>query len=179
MNWIRDNLKWLAVLTISLLAAGAGFTIWQQHSTTTTLQQQLTASNTQRDALDSQLKTAAETISTQSGQILTLVDLGRQQADAVAAQLQRMEAITRNATARAVKLEAITHEDEAARTWGDTRLPPAVERLLDNTGSGGDPAGPPNRDADLRAGGVVPDPGQRPADQPPAGAEPAGHADSP
>lgn len=164
MNWVRDNLKWLAVLVCSLLAAGAGFTIWQQHSTATTLQQQLTASNTQRDALDSQLKTAAETISTQSGQILTLVDLGRQQADAVAAQLQRMEAITRNATARAVKLEAITHEDEAARTWGDTRLPPAVERLLDNTASGGDPAGHADRDASLRAGGGLPDPGQPPAD---------------
>lgn len=179
MSWLRDNLKWLAVLTISLLAAGAGFTIWQQHSNATTLQQQLTASNTQRDALDSQLKTAAETISTQSGQILTLVDLGRQQADAVAAQLQRMEAITRNATARAVKLEAITHEDPDAQRWGDTRLPDAVASLLDNTASGSDPAGPPDRDAGLRAGGGVPDPGQWPADQPPAGAEPAVHAGSP
>lgn len=179
MSWIRDNLKWLAILVCSLLAAGAGFTIWQQQSDNTKLAQQLTASNTQRDQLTSQLKTAETTISTQSGQILTLVDLNRQQSADVAAQLQRLDTITRNATARAVKLEAITHEDEAARIWGDTRLPDSVARLLDNTATGSDPSGQADRDAGLRAGSGLPDPGQPPTGQPPTGAEPAGHARSP
>ena len=179
MSWIRDNLKWLAVLVCSLLAAGAGFTLWKQSRDNASLQLQLTASNTQRDQLTGQLKTAETTISTQSGQILALVNLNRQQSADVAAQLQRLDTITRNATARAVKLEAITHEDEAARTWGDTLLPPAVERLLDNTVPGSDPAGPPNRDAGLRAGGEVPNPGQQSEDQPPASQESAGHTHSP
>lgn len=178
MSWIRDNLKWLAVLICSLLAASVGFTIWQQHSTNTELQQQLTASNTQRDQLTGQLKTAETTISTQSGQILALVDLNRQQSEDIAVQLQRLDTITRNATARAVKLEAITHEDEAARIWGDTRLPDAVASLLDNTAPGRDAASQADRDAGLRAGSGVPDPGQSPAGQPPAGAKPAGHARS-
>lgn len=179
MSWIRDKLTWLTVLVCSLLAAGAGITIWQQQGDNASLQLQLSASNTQRDQLTGQLKMAESTISTQSGQILALADINRQQADDIAAQLQRLDTLTRNATARAVKLEAITHEDEAARTWGDTRLPPAVERLLDNTATDSNPAGSPDRDADLRTGGGVPDPDQRPTDQPPAGAEPAGHTRSP
>lgn len=179
MNWIRDNLKWLAALICVLLAAGAALTIWQQHRAAAKLQLQLTASNAQRDRLTNQLKTAEATISTQSGQIITLADLNRQQAADVAAQLHRLDAITRNATARAVKLEAVTHEDEAARTWGDTRLPPSVERLLDTTQAGGNSADPANRDAGLRAGSGLPNPGQQPEDQPPAGAGPAGHAVSP
>lgn len=179
MNGVRDNLKWLAVLVCLLLAAGAGFTLWQQSRDNASLQLQLTASNTQRDRLTSQLKTAETTISTQSGQIITLADLHRQQAADVTAQLQRLDTITRNATARAVKLEAITHEDEAARTWGDTRLPAAVARLFDTTQAGGDSAGPSDRDADLRTGGGLPDPGQRATDQPPTGAELAEHTGSP
>lgn len=179
MSWIRDNLKWLVVLVCSLLAAGASFILWMQSRDNASLQLQLTASNTQRDQLTGQLKTAETTISKQSGQILALVDLNRQQSADVAAQLQRLDTITRNATARAVKLEAITHEDEAARTWGDTRLPPAVERLLDTAPESGNPAHKADRDPALRAGGDVPDPGQQPEDQPPSSAEPAGHARSP
>lgn len=179
MNWIRDNLKWLAVLVCSLLAAGAAFTIWQQQSDNTTLTQQLNDSNTLRDQLTGQLKTAEATISTQSGQILALVDLNRQQSADVAAQLQRLDTITRNATARAVKLEAITHEDEAARAWGDTRLPPVVERLLDYAGTGSDTAGQADRDASLRTGDRMPDSGQPPEEQPPTGGEPAENPLSP
>lgn len=178
MNWIRDNLKWMAALICLLLATGAALTIWQQHRAATKLQQQLTASNTQRDQLTGQLKAAEATISTQSGQIITLADLNRQQAAEVTAQLQRLDTITRNATARAVKLEAITHEDPDAQHWGDTRLPAAVARLLDTTQAGGYLAGPPDRDAGLRAGSGLPNPGQQPADKPPAGAEPAGHTGS-
>lgn len=179
MNWIRDNLKWLAVLVCSLLAAGAGITIWQQHSANTNLQLQLNASNTQRDAISGQLETAQLTLSAKDGQIDSLLGINRQQAEDVKAQLQRLGTITRNATARAVKLETLTHEDPDAKSWGDTRLPDAVARLLDTTQASGDPAGPPDRAAALPAGGSVPEAGQPSENQPPAGAELAGNPPSP
>jgi LysB family phage lysis regulatory protein len=179
MNWILANLRWLGLLAISMLGLTAGLIIWQQHNTIAGLQKQLDASNTQRDALSGQLETAQLTLSTKDGQIITLVDLNRQQAADVAAQLQRLDTITRNATARAIRLEALTHEDPDAKSWGDTRLPDAVARLLDNTATGSDTAGPPDRAAALPAGGGVQAAGQPPENQPPAGAEPAGNPPSP
>ncbi|MBN3005577.1 hypothetical protein JW897_17735 [Chromobacterium alkanivorans] len=179
MNWIRDNLRWLAILLFSLLATGAALTIWQQRSANTQLQLQLNASNTQRDALSVQLDTAQLTIGTKDGQIGELTTINRQQAEDVKAQLQRLDTITRNATARAAKLEAILNEDQDAKRWGDTRLPAAIARLLDTTQAAGDPAGPPDRAATLPAGGGLPTAGRQPEDQPPAGAKPAGNPPSP
>jgi len=159
------------VLIAALLLA----VIWALVVQRASLQDKVKDQQTHITGLTGQLKTADHTISVQSGQILTLVSLSQAQAAEVAEQRHRLETITRNATARAVKLEAITHEDEAARAWGDTRLPPVVERLLDHDGTGGDTAGQADRDASLRTSNHLPDSGQPPEEQPPAGAEPAGN----
>lgn len=158
------------VLIAALLLA----VIWALVIQRASLQDKVKDQQTHITGLAEQLKTADHTISRQSGQILTLVNLSQAQAAEVAEQRQRLETITRNATARAVKMEAITHEDEAARAWGDTRLPPVVERLLDYTGTGGDTASQADRDASLHTGDRMPYSGQQPEEQPPTGAEPAG-----
>lgn len=178
MNWIRDNLRSLALLAFALLVLTAGLTLWQQRSANEALLLRLDAANTQRDTLSGQLETARLTIGTQGSQIDTLTTINRQQAEDVRDQLKRLDTITRNATARAAKLEAILNEDQDAKRWGDTRLPDAIARLFDTAQATADPAPSPDRAPALPAGGDVPAADQQPEDQPPASAEPNGNPQS-
>nr|WP_168194951.1 hypothetical protein [Chromobacterium phragmitis] len=174
MSWLRDNLRWLALLALALCAIAAGAAIWLQRLDNARLRERLDAGNAQRDALHGQLQTAQQTIAGQDAQIGELAALNRQQAADAKRQLQLIDAITRRAATRAAELEATLNEDQDAKRWGDTRLPDAVARLLDAARAAGDPAGAPDPAASLRAGDGMPAAGRQPENQPPASANAAG-----
>nr|WP_155295364.1 hypothetical protein [Chromobacterium violaceum] len=179
MNWLRDNLRWLALPALGLCALAAGAAIGLQRLDNARLRERLDTGNAQREALDGQLQTARQTIVAQDAQIGELAAVNRQQAEDAKRQLQLIDAITRRAAARAAELETTLNEDQDAKRWGATRLPDAVARLLDAARAAGDPAGAPDPAASLRAGDGMPVAGRQPENQPPAGANAAGGSSRP
>lgn len=133
----------IAVVVAAVLGAGAVLAYQNAQ-----LHEQLNVSAGAAAEQAEQLRTAAGQINTMAGQLKALSAINQKLVDDFGAQRQRLDAISRNATAQAVKLEAITHEDLDARTWGDTPLPAAVARLLDNTAADRDSAGTDAASAD-------------------------------
>lgn len=122
----------------------------------------------ERDAAGSALESANAANATAIGHIQSLLDLNRQQASDIASHLQRLDAISRTTAARLAALDTLTHDDPAAESWGDTRLPDTVARLLDPTNTGRD--APADRAAALPADGGVLAAVPRAGDQPATGA---------
>lgn len=159
-----------------LIALAVALPVWRIRARITQLETALASADQATANLSGRLAAAERDIATRDGQIAALDQLNRQQAADAQALLQRLDSAARAATARATQLEAITHEDQDARRWGDTPLPAAVVRLLD---TGAAPATAPAAGAGLRAGDGVPDAASPARHQPPTGADPAGHAPRP
>lgn len=154
----------LAAIAIACLLGGSGVLAYQYQQ----MRGQLDASTATVDSQTEQLQTAAGEIHTMTGQLQQVATINRQLVDTFADQQRRLDAIDRHATALAVKLEATTHEDPDAKTWGDTLLPAAVARLLDNTAE--DSAGADLEGTDQPQAGGVPAGNQRTEDQSGSGA---------
>lgn len=117
-----------------------------------------------------QLDSAKQTIAGQGKHITALVKLNADAGTDLAELQGRLETIHRNATARAVKLETVTHENQDAKTWGAVHLPGAVASVLNYADDATD-AAPADRAA-LPAGDAVPPAEDHAADQPGASTEP-------
>ena len=121
-----------------------------------------------RDAVSGALASANAANATAIGHIQALLNLNQQQASDIATHLQRLDAISRTTAARLAALDTLTHEDPAAESWGDTRLPDSVVSLLDPANTGRDAA--TDRAAAVPADGGVLAADPRTDDQPATGA---------
>jgi len=160
------SLLWNNLPTVLLWAASAciGWTF-------SDYKRQLAEANYQAEAAEQQREWSAEQLQQTTA---TLNDVLKLSAGLISDRdqlQQRLDDISRNATARAVQLEATTHEDEAARSWGDTSLPAAVASLLDYTDQAG--TGPVAEDRpSLPSATELPLADNQADNQPDAGAKP-------
>lgn len=164
MNQIKTAIWLAAALVLAWLA-------YQNHQ----LGQQVQAQASTAGQLSQRLDTAAATIRSQQ-KSLTLQASQQQATTQDMATLQRrISGLASRYTAAQINLEAITHEQPDATRWGDTPVPAAVQRLFDNTDDAGTAAPPVTADPAMRASDTVPAAATAVPDQPPAGANPAGH----
>lgn len=164
MNQIKTAI-WLAVaLVLAWLA-------YQNHQ----LGQQVQAQASTAGQLSQQLDTAAATIRSQQKSLTLQASQQQATAQDMATLQRRISGLASRYTAAQINLEAITHEQPDATRWGDTPVPAAVQRLFDSTDDTGTAATPAAADAAVRPGDTVPATATAVPDQPPAGANPAGH----
>ncbi|MEC5206384.1 hypothetical protein QF022_001340 [Vogesella perlucida] len=156
---------WLAVaLVLAWLA-------YQNHQ----LGQQVQAQASTAGQLSQQLDTAAATIRSQQKSLTLQASQQQATAQDMATLQRRISGLASRYTAAQINLEAITHEQPDATRWGDTPVPAAVQRLFDSTDDAGTAAAPATADPAMRAGDTVPAAATAVPDQPPAGANAAGH----
>lgn len=164
MNQIKTAIWLAAALVLAWLA-------YQNHQ----LGQQVQAQASTAGQLSQRLDTAAATIRSQQ-KSLTLQASQQQATTQDMATLQRrISGLASRYTAAQINLEAITHEQPDATRWGDTPVPAAVQRLFDSTDDAGTATTPAAADTAVRPGYAVPAAATAVPDQPPAGANPAGH----
>ena len=157
---------WLAIaLVLAWLA-------YQNHQ----LGQQVQAQASTAGQLAQQLNTAAATIRSQQKSLTLQASQQQATAQDMATLQRRLSGLASRYTAAQINLEAITHEQPDATRWGDTPVPAAVQRLFDSTDDAGTAASPTPADTAMRPGDAVPTTDTAVPDQPPAGANAAGHA---
>lgn len=164
MNQIKTAIWLAAALVLAWLA-------YQNHQ----LGQQVQAQASTAGQLSQRLDTAAATIRSQQKSLTLQASQQQATAQDMATLQRRISGLASRYTAAQINLEAITHEQPDATRWGDTPVPAAVQRLFDSTDGAGTAATPATADPAMRPGDAVPATDTAVPDQPPAGANAAGH----
>lgn len=173
MNPLTTYVRWASIAAAAGLIGWAAYTVWDIKAERDTLQGTLATVTATRDGLQKQVDQAATTISTQAGQIGTLIKLDDQRQADTRILLARLDALQRSFSQRAIQLEALTHEDPDSRRWGDTPLPADVARLLNFPARLTAADSSPADRADHPGADALPPAGHQAGTQPPAGGGPA------